>query len=345
MSEIAKGLIGLWSLLAGWIFPAFIFVELGAITAAVVLDREPFKSFFARPLVDSQSTILFIAAVLGFLFSALQKPLYKVLEGYWWPKPLRDWGIERQRAKRERKIAEANRAVRKRTRKESLVWVNMRYSNQADEVAPSTFGNAMRRFETYAFDRYHLDSQVLHHHLSASTPESVMRAQDAARVTVDFGVCTAWSGILLTATSLSMWVGLGGRDMLLVWVALLSAAAAVAGYRIAILGTDEWAATVRAQVDLGRGKLATSLGLKMPQNIEKEREMWLHLNRFIKAPYDRPESDGFSLAGKKLDEFRIRDDETKTSDSADNKSDNPRRAGVSAIGRHNGKGRSRLPRP
>lgn len=350
MSEIAKGLLGVWSLLAGWIFPSFIFTEMAAITASIVLDEEPFRSFFSKPLVDTQITILFLATVVGFLLSALQTPLYKILEGYWlWPPPLQRLRIERHRKRRDKIIAQAREAAKKRTG-ESNIWAGMRYSSQDKELAPTTLGNAMRRFETYASDRYRLDSQTLYHHLGASTPEYVMKAQDAARVSVDFGVCAAWAGLLLSATSLAAWFSFGDQHELLIFLALGSLLAAFAGYRIAITGTDEWAATIRAQVDLGRAKLAESLGLKIPEDLTAEREMWSLVNTFVKAPYGHPETDrpvGLgSLAAARLDKYRIKE---TPSEAVPQTTETPGwkfwRSVAQSIRAGNGKGQRNAPRP
>ncbi|QIP84968.1 hypothetical protein GLX30_14085 [Streptomyces sp. Tu 2975] len=63
-----------------------------------------------------------------------------------------------------------------------------------------------------------------------------------------------------------------------------------AWYRAAVAATDEWAAAVRALVNAGRKPLAEALGLVLPQDLGKEREMWLLVTRMSRRPY-RPAAD------------------------------------------------------
>lgn len=293
MGEIAKGLLGgAWALVVGWILPTFLTLELAALLVAPAVPAEPFRSFVSLNFTDSQLVILFLAAVVGFLLATLQTPLYKVLEGYWgWPRALKTRRIKRHIRIRSAMIAKADAARAEGTRNESHIWARMRYPFDSDEVAATAFGNAMRRFETYAADRYSLDSQTFHYHLGAHAPAYVMQAQDAARVSVDFAVCFTWTSSLSAATSAIFWAVLGQDDRLLVFAAA-GVVAAFFAYRLAIVGTDEWAATVRAQVDLGREGLAKALGLRLPESLEDERRMWSYLNLFVRAPYERSRAAG-----------------------------------------------------
>ncbi|WP_457971599.1 hypothetical protein [Arthrobacter sp. D1-17] len=300
MSEIAKGVLGgAWTLLVGWIFPAFLVLESALILwLPAVAAEEPFSRFARQGLDQQQLVVLLVSVAVGFLLAALQTPLYKILEGYWlWPKPLKDSGTARQKRIRAKLIEEAQESG---PDNEPNHWVEMRFSSIDNQLAPTAFGNAMRRFETYAVDRYYLDSQTLWHHLAASAPEYIVKAEASARTNVDFAVALTWLSSLLAAVAGATWI-MQPNDSGLIVSFFLAAVAAYGAYRLAILGTDEWAATVRAQVDLGRVKLAESMGYKLPKSLHNERALWSHLNYFVKEPFDRSNVEDV------LNKFRIAD--------------------------------------
>jgi hypothetical protein len=69
-------------------------------------------------------------------------------------------------------------------------------------------------------------------------------------------------------------------------------------YRLARMTTDDWALAVRALVDLGRRPLAESLGLNLPRELDREREMWSLYSQMVLWPYDADRA-------AELDEFRL----------------------------------------
>ncbi|MEO3855414.1 hypothetical protein [Acrocarpospora sp. B8E8] len=56
-------------------------------------------------------------------------------------------------------------------------------------------------------------------------------------------------------------------------------------YLAAVSSTDEWAASVRALVNVGRKPLAESLGLKLPADLAAERTMWDLVTKLSRIPY------------------------------------------------------------
>lgn len=165
-----------------------------------------------------------------------------------------------------------------------------RYPVSDRQIAPTALGNGIRRFETYAADRYKLDSQLLWHHLQAAAPDRVVQAVDNARTNVDFFVCLlygmATTGLIAAGTLLS---GAPGRASLFSAL-VLGVGASGASYRLALYATDEWEAAVRAMVDHGRLGVAKAFGLNVPQHLADERTMWRAVNRLVRRPYsEKPE--------------------------------------------------------
>ncbi|HEX8347874.1 MAG TPA: hypothetical protein VF657_24540 [Actinoplanes sp.] len=171
-----------------------------------------------------------------------------------------------------------------------------RYPVDDRQVVPTRLGNAIRRLEEYGYDRYRLDSQLLWYELNAAAPEIARKAVDQARTTIDFLICLLY-GNLLVAASAVLTFALRGRDAtILLPAAAVLVLTAVVWYRVAVVTTDDWAAAMRALVNLGRKPLATSLGLDLPAQFPRERDMWSAVSRISARPYD-------SLQ-ERLDEFR-----------------------------------------
>lgn len=281
MGDVAKSILGgAWSLLVGWILPTFLVLESVALLVAPAL-QSVFGAFLRQPFADRQLSLLFLAVVIGFLLSALGRQLYQVLEGHLlWPDWLKRWGTTRQQRKRQRVV---DRAVGDQA---SHVWSTMRFPASSDDVVPTALGNSIRRFETYASDRYSLDAITLFHQLAAHTPGPVLKAQEQARASVDFAVCVVWTTSIAATLSIGAWIFVAPDARLLVF-GLVGYLAAVGAYRLAVVSADEWAAAVRAQVDLGRVGLAGSFGLYLPDDLAEEREMWSYLSLFVRAPFEQ----------------------------------------------------------
>ena len=94
MSDIAKGILsGGWSLVAGWILPSAINALIFGFLVLPSLHGISIVSHLSGSGVSERSFAVFGVAVVGGLtLSALQAPLYRVLEGYLWP-----FGIARLR--------------------------------------------------------------------------------------------------------------------------------------------------------------------------------------------------------------------------------------------------------
>jgi hypothetical protein len=99
VSDIAKSILGGgWSLVAGWILPTALNVILFAILVLPSLRDISLAGEITRASVEQRSLVaLGTAVVLGLTLSALQVPLYRVLEGYlFWPRRMASWSRDRQ---------------------------------------------------------------------------------------------------------------------------------------------------------------------------------------------------------------------------------------------------------
>jgi hypothetical protein len=333
MNDIAKGILaGGWSLVAGWILPTAINALVFGFFVLPSLYAIPIARHLGRASAQDQAlAVLAVAVVGGLVLSALQTPLYRVLEGYLlWPGPIarrrREHFVNSKCIAQKRLDAvnyrllenptpddkeqlaklEADPDVSKfvgrdqnlTTVQSALLAERSRYPVDDKQVAPTRLGNAIRRFETYGSDRYRLDSRVLWYELTAAAPKQLSREIDTARAGVDFFVCLLYGQLLVAVAALASLGVHGAHYLVLLVTAAVLAVLALVWYRLAWVNTDDWALAVRALVNLGRKPLAESLGLRLPHELACEREMWLRYCQMVLEPYDEKYVDD-------LDEFRI----------------------------------------
>ncbi|MEV6479364.1 hypothetical protein [Streptomyces sp. NPDC051576] len=324
MGDIAKGALGgAWSLLVGWILPTAL--NLAVISATLLpglRDVPPFERL--ADLAEGRRALAFLTAslMLGLVLNALQNPLYRILEGYLlWPSITYDHGCRRHRRRRhgladrlmvirlERRADDGSlppaqaadlarlqdnpriarhghRDRRSTVIRHALLQERLaRYPVEDTQLAPTQLGNAIRRFEEYAYDRYRLDSQLLWNELTATAPEQARRQVDTARTSVDFFVCLLYGHVVVVLGALATLASSAADIPVVATTATVLLALIPVWYRSAVVATDEWAAAVRALINVGRYPLAGSLGLGVPQELAAEREMWAMVSRLSRIPY------------------------------------------------------------
>ena len=319
MTDLAKSVLGgARSLIVGWILPAFLGLQL--LAALILPDLRQVTAidqFLRQTSTSRQLILLSVAVVAGLVLAAAQAPLYRILEGYiLWPATVADHRIKKHQERRRRLVEEQEAAAKteKGVHAGLLYERAARYPVKDKQFAPTALGNAIRRFETYAGDRYQLDSQLLWHDLTAAAPERAETAVDNARTNVDFFVCLLYGGAVTTLLGLG--VVAVSHGTIRTWIAIgAGIALAVVCYLLAVLATDEWAAAVRALVDHGRRGVADAFGLAIPSDLNEERLMWRAVNTLVRRPYTYSESKDVAGILKKFS-VRATGEPTATATSA-----------------------------
>jgi hypothetical protein len=308
VADVLKGLTGATSVfLFAWIFPAALAVGAVAFFLMPWLTWVPHEWQFSK-MDWTKATILlaFIGVALGLLMSGLETLLYRILEGYVWPPRLRAWGVERQRARRqrleERRVELRSEAQRRRQNnqpyigwEETLVEERLKqFPVNDNDLAPSRLGNAIRSFETYGWNHFNLDSQSLWTELLTVVPDALRKELDQSRAAVDFLVSLVYLSLAYGVVALSGLLGRGDLSWTLLannWDFVATAAVAFVlarvWYRAAVSGSSYWFSTVQALVDVGRLELAEAMGLQMPATVQEERQMWEAVSNFVVYPYDQ----------------------------------------------------------
>jgi len=325
MIDIVKGVIGgAWTLLVGWIFPTAINVVLLLFAISAVRKHVHWINQIWPDSPAGLSLLAVATAVLfGLILSALQNPLYRILEGYLlWPTRAYTAGCARQRnakqlyidrlklirlegqaigdlsvsdiillgnLRKDPRLAHFAAKDKKRTPPQVSVLRERkaRYPHDNEQITPTRLGNAIRRLEEYGYDRYRLDTQILWNELTGTVPEQVRRQVEFARASVDFFVCLLYGHVVVLISMIALVAahthGAGVFDQLVIGISVL--VLIPVWYRAAVSSTDEWAAAVRALVNIGRKPLADALELQLPPTLTTERVMWDSVCRFSRISY------------------------------------------------------------
>lgn len=186
------------------------------------------------------------------------------------------------------RIQKASRRDRRRTAAQRGILREKlaRFPVDDAQILPTRLGNAIRRFEAYGYDRFRLDTQILWNELTGTAPEPIRRQADLARASVDFFIALLAGHAVVISAAVAVMATTGDRLTPLTATAVTLGCLMPVWYRCAVTATDEWAAAVRALVNVGRGPLAQGLGLVLPATLSDERAMWLLVAKLSRLPYD-----------------------------------------------------------
>ncbi|MDX3523313.1 hypothetical protein [Streptomyces scabiei] len=289
MGDIAKGVLGGgWALLVGWILPAALNLAVFTLAVAPSLHRPTVLDPLWPATGGPTALVLLVATVLlGLVLNALQTPLYRALEGYTlWPAAAYERGCRVQRSRRQRAVDRlADPAFTSPIRRALLQEKLSRYPVSGEQVAPTRLGNAIRRLEEYGYDRYRLDTQVLWNELTSAAPEPTTKQVVTARTSVDFFLALLYGHAAVAVTAFASLSASHAHRSVLVLAGVSLIVLIPVWYNAAVAATDEWAAAVRALVNLGRKPLAEGLGLALPKSLEDERLMWKLVTRMSAKAY------------------------------------------------------------
>jgi hypothetical protein len=326
MTAIVTSLLGGgWELVAGWVLPTAINSLFFAFLVLPALRGVPAFHAVLTASHPAQALTLLVAAVVGGLvLSALQTPLYRLLEGYNWPSGLRRRRIDHHREAKQRLAGQlrlarlthqagppapeqtARHAQQPRADEAepgsldiSLLAERLRrYPVDDEQILPTRLGNAIRRFEEYGYDRYRLDIITMWYALNGASAGRVRKEVSAGRASVDFFVCLIYGHAIVALTAIAAIAVSPGAAAGPAVAIVAAGGLSVLWYWMAVRATDEWASAVRGLVDLGRRPLAKALGLELPGTLKEEREMWTLVSRRARVRHGDWAGD--------LDKFRAR---------------------------------------
>ncbi|USU18838.1 hypothetical protein [Paraburkholderia fungorum] len=281
-------------------------------------DVSAFCELLNRATADSKElgnlvSVLALVWVFAILLMVLNSPIYKVLEGYVWPLRRRYWtkgqctaqsekrkeintlrealrvaknnaerlGRDPDQAK-EYEIAETTRLSIRRKLFPAEEQFSRKFPPEERHVLATSFGNALRAFESYSTEMYGADSIYLWPRLLAVIPHDYQSVIADARAYVDFFVglvlVACITGISTLVRALYLWLFHlplpAALIMSLLLATVVAALVAWGAYQLAIVSARRWGDVVKSAFDLYLPALAQSLGYVLPESSEGQRRFW-----------------------------------------------------------------------
>jgi hypothetical protein len=301
----------------GFFLPVAIFFAI----SIIIVNPYPFDiqamDFLKSDLLVGTTTIGLLSWVGGILLLALNRDLYRIMEGYGEYNPLKllawmeKWRYQKCLRELEKLDDEYRECINshkefparsKKRRNELMQQLAEEFPDQVEYLLPTPFGNVLRSFEVYPRYMYGFEAIDGWERMLAAIPKDYLELIDAARSQVDFWVNLGVVFILLqieyivlaflTGTQLQWWV-----------VLLFIALGTIAPLR-ATSAAREWGDFVKSAFDVYRFKLLESLGIDLPRNREEEKALWNKYSQAIiyRLPERLPElkKNGSKVAVKKV---------------------------------------------
>jgi len=284
------------SFILGFFLPTMLFA-LAAL--ALLSDLQNTQALVNQVLARDYGTAAYAAFavwVIAVALLTLNHPLYRLLEGYLFPRWLANALKRRKAARLQRQLDEIQLLYRRfkqegdtfsdadRTRYEILKKETVAsMPSSAGEVLPTDFGNAIRAFELYPRDVYGADGVYVWLRLTTVVPASIVANVEDARTQVDFLINCCLFSVIVAALALGRMAHALYTQRILVTAWLLFAAgglfAAWLFYRWAVTRVPAWGDWVRAAFDCYLPALAKQIGHTLPDTDADRVEFWSSFSR------------------------------------------------------------------
>jgi hypothetical protein len=264
----------------------------------LIINPHPFGNqlidFLTTDLLVGTTTIGLLSWVGGIVLLALNRDLYRIMEGYRKYNPLKLFGwMERRRYQKVideleqlddeyRECVESEREfpVKSRTRRNELMrQLAEEFPDKEEYLLPTPFGNVLRSFEVYPRYMYGFEAIDGWGRLLAVIPKDYLELIDAARAQVDFWVNLGVVFILLQIEYIVLAFIMG--TPLQSWIVILFIVLGTIAPMRATSAAREWGDFVKAAFDVYRFNLLESLGIDLPKNREEERKLWTKYSQAI----------------------------------------------------------------
>ncbi len=291
----------------GFFLPVAIFITI----SILIVNPYPFgaqtSKFLTTDLLVGTTTIGLLSWVGGILLLALNRDLYRIMEGYLKYNPLKLLGwMEKRRY--HRVVSELEKLddeysecidqkkefpVKSRTRRNELMrQLAEEFPDKEEYLLPTPFGNVLRSFEVYPRYMYGFEAIDGWGRLLAVIPRDYVELIDAARAQVDFWVNLGIVFILLQIEYIALAFITG--TPLQWWIVLLFILLGTLAPLRATSSAREWGDFVKSAFDVYRFNLLKSLGIELPKSREEERALWTKYSQAIiyRLPERLPDLEG-----------------------------------------------------
>jgi hypothetical protein len=278
----------------GFFLPVAIFITV----SILIINPYPFGAqavnLLTTDLLVGTTTLGLLSWVGGIVLLAINRDLYRLMEGYLAYNPLKIFaGLEKWRFHRltrnleklddeyrECVAAKKEFPTKSRIKRNNLMRrLAEEFPDKEELILPTPFGNVLRSFEIYPRVMYGLDSIDAWGRLLAVIPKDYLDLIDAARAQVDFWVNLGVVFILLQIEYIGLAFITG--TPLKWWVVLLFIALGTIAPLRAASSAREWGDFVKSAFDVYRFDLLESLGIDLPKSREEEKVLWTKYSQAI----------------------------------------------------------------
>lgn len=194
----------------------------------------------------------------------------QLYEGYYWPKSISAWGVERQEARKSKTLG--NRELR---------FPHAR-------LLPTALGNVLRAAEEYPELAYGIRTIVVWPRLFLILPPTLLTSASGPADTIQFllNISLLATAFGFVGGAFSAAAGLGPVTYLCVTVGSL--ALARLAYRGAVETAIDYGLHIRGAFDLHRNDLLEHLGRSAPTTRDEERRLWQDVSGRLQTGEPKP---------------------------------------------------------
>lgn len=278
----------------GFFLPVAVFITF----SILIVNPYPFGTqvidFLKSDLLVGTTALGLLSWVGGIVLLALNRDLYRTMEGYLKYNPLKLFGwMEKRRYQRvvnelEKLDHEYRECIdldkefptKSRTKRNELMrQLAEEFPDKEEYLLPTPFGNVLRSFEVYPRYMYGFEAIDGWGRLLAVIPKDYLELIDAARAQVDFWVNLGVVFILLQIEYIGLAFITG--NPLQWWVVILFIFLGTIAPMRATSAAREWGDFVKSAFDVYRFNLLESLGMDIPKTREEEKVLWTKYSQAI----------------------------------------------------------------
>lgn len=271
----------------GFFLPMAVFITASGLILGQYGFAPQVVNLFGMNLLVGTTTLGLVSWVGGIVLLAINRDLYRLMEGYGKYNPIQLFAPFQKNRYRKMKAelktlddefkkckAETSEfPARSRTRRNKLLKQLVDdFPKEEEHLLPTPFGNILRAFENYPLVMYGLESIGGWERLLAVIPKDYLELVDAAKAQVDFWLNLGLAFLLL----LGEYAGLAfifGHPINWWIVLLLILLGTIAPLR-ADSSAREWGLYVKAAFDMFLPKMREALGVVPPEDRAQEFAQW-----------------------------------------------------------------------
>jgi hypothetical protein len=277
----------------GFFLPVAILITFSILIVTPYPFGDQVIEFLTTDLLVGTTALGLLSWVGGIVLLALNRDLYRLMEGYNRFNPLKllgwmeKWRYQRALSELEeldneyRECINSNKefSIKSRTRRNEIMrQLAEEFPDKEEYLLPTPFGNVLRSFEVYPRYMYGFEAIDGWGRLLAVIPKEYLELIDAARSQVDFWVNLGVVFILLQIEYIVLAFMAG--TPLQWWIVLLFMTLGTIAPLRATNSAREWGDFVKSAFDVYRFNLLESLGVELPKSREEEKALW---NKYSQA--------------------------------------------------------------